>query len=201
MPTIIPPGYNVYSATFNVSGSTHNVTITCAATNGGLTLPTNMLAQWITAFTGSNRPFHTAQMATGYELVYQKLIANVGGTLLTADSVVKTIGAGTTTPPPMNTATLVNKVTGIAGRRYRGRMFSPPFISESNVDAAGTIAAGALSALQTLWNNAYTDLTVNANPILELDPVLLHGNGDPPTPITSFQVSQRIGTIGRRMRR
>lgn len=200
MPTIIPAGYHIMSMTFNVSGSTHNVTVTHAASNGGLVLPANMLAQWIEALCDTSaRPYHVSNMATGYQRVLVKVIANAEGELRTAESTTVTTGAGTTTPPPMNTALLIRKDTGIAGRRYRGRIFSPPFFAESAVDAAGNITG--LTAIQTLWNNAYTHLTVNANPLLELQPVLLHGNGDPPTVVNSWTPQTRIGTIGRRMRR
>lgn len=201
MPTIIPADHHIMSMTFNVSGSTHNVTITHAATNGGLVLPANMLAQWIDNLcTVAGRPYTAANMPTAYQRVLVKVIANAEGELRTAESTVALAGSNGLAPPPMNTAVLINKVTGIAGRKYRGRMFSPPFVAEASVSEAGQLTGGIVT-LQAQWDAAYTGLTTNANPLLELQPVLLHGDGSPPTPVTSWKVSPRIGTIGRRMRR
>ena len=98
---------------------------------------------------------------------------------------------------PVGSAYLLQKHTARGGRMGRGRCFLPPiWIDENNVSMAGVITAFDLGALQTLWNNALTDLLASDCP-----PVLLHSDGSTPDPITSWTVNSLCASQRRRMRR
>lgn len=97
-----------------------------------------------------------------------------------------------------NCACLVTKSTALGGRRYRGRMFLPPFrLNEGAVDAAGNIAGATVTAINTSLFNTLTALATGT-----WFPVLFHqGAGAPdPTPITALTCQSLIATQRRRMR-
>ena len=198
MPTSIPLGFHVQSFTFTCTGSTHNNVVTCAGKNAGYLTAPSINTVWRTAFTSSGRPFNAAAIAAGWSMVETKTLANIGGILYTDINSTVINGSGVSSPPPMNTAILVRKDTGFSGRPYQARLFSPPFVLEANVDAAGGIAGGNLTTLQAIWLAAYNDLQTAL-----LDPCIIHApsTGLIPTKISGFTVKGRLGTIGRRMRR
>lgn len=197
MPTTIPLGFHVWSATLTVTGSTHNNVITCGGKNAGYLTAASINNAWRTAMSSTSRPLNANNIPQGWSLVEMKVLANIGGLLYTDINTSPFVGIGVATPPPMNTALIVRKDTGIAGRPYQARLFSPPAVLEASVDAAGNITSG-LAAIQNWWTGAYTDLQTAL-----IDPVVLHepSLGLVPTKINSFTVKSRLGTIGRRMRR
>lgn len=197
MATNIPLGFHIWAATLTVTGSTHNNTITCGGKNNLFITAAPILAAWSTAMVGGGLPLNPSSIPAGWTCVERKVTANIGGVLQQAIDTSPIVGAGAATPPPMNTAIIVRKDTGFVGRPYQARLFAPPSILESNVDAAGNITAG-LAVIQNWWTSARSSLISGG-----VDPVVLH---DPalgliPTAISAFTVKSRLGTIGRRMRR
>jgi hypothetical protein len=192
----IPAGYGIWSITWTVAGTARNVTCTIAydAPSDFTAAPAN--AAFRTCFLNTaGRPFSAGNLPTTYTVNETKALYNLGGTLWSDSIFSVTSGTGTTTPPPINTAVLVNKVTGMAGRRMRGRLFCPPVVPEANVNQVGIIDGAQVTAQQALWDAAYTAIVAAGYP-----PVILHNDGGTPTPVTSFSVQQRIGTTGRRLR-
>lgn len=116
------------------------------------------------------------------------------------DSVTGTLSPN---PSPPNCAMIVQKKTGIGGRRYRGRAFVPPaMLNDADVDPAGNLAAGLATAHTVLWET-WRESTSAIN----LVPVLVHQYAVgvttgrvAPTEITAFQVAGKIGTQRRRLR-
>lgn len=120
--------------------------------------------------------------------------------------------AGTSMPP--NTAFLVTKATGLGGRRGRGRMFLPG-VAEAVADDSGVISTATLQAIQPRISGVLTDLSAAGIPM-----VVLHSpptvwqlvGGQPrrvptagavpnPTTVTALNVSNRVATQRRRLRR
>jgi hypothetical protein len=109
--------------------------------------------------------------------------------------------AGPVVPP--NCALLVSKVTGVGGRRNRGRVYYPPVtLNEDQVSNSGTITPATLLLYQADWDAFLAELELSNIP-----PVVAH-QYDPdlgetaltPTPMISFVVSGRIATQRRRLR-
>lgn len=96
---------------------------------------------------------------------------------------------------------IVTKQTGIGGKAYRGRMYLPG-IQESNVDEAGTIDSGAVSAYQTLIDALKTNLLADA---AINDLTLFHDEESPAagtdTVISNLLVRSVVGTMRPRQRR
>lgn len=106
-------------------------------------------------------------------------------------------GSGTGTPVPINCAVLVSKQTAAGGRRNRGRMFMPPYVpNETNVNAAGQLVSGDVTALNEYWTTFLQECVDG-----DLVPFLYHQSGDQtPTAITGVVVSGLLATQRRRMR-
>lgn len=99
---------------------------------------------------------------------------------------------------PPNTAVLVEKITGRAGRRGRGRMFIPG-INDTQADNAGNVAAANI----TSWNNALSgflaDLQADpgaAGTGAAVRPLLFHGNTTSTDRSTSGGVTTITRTVG-----
>lgn len=197
MPTTIPLGFHIWSATFTVAGSTHNNVVTCGGKNNLYVTAAAIRTQWDTAIGAGSRPFTALNIPVGWTRVETKVLANIGGVLQVDILNSPLVGTGTATPPPMNTALLIRKDTGFAGRPYQARMFAPPAIGEASVDAAGFITSGLLG-IQTGWDSFLAAMNTAG-----IQPVVIHNpsTGLVPTVISSFTVKNRLGTIGRRLRR
>lgn len=69
---------------------------------------------------------------------------------------------------PSNCAVLGKKLTGVGGRRNRGRIYLPWFVAEGNVDETGGIDSGVISDIQTgvtAWLGAINAVT-NADMVI-----------------------------------
>lgn len=106
--------------------------------------------------------------------------------------------AGTVTGQcsPPNVTLLVKKVTGMGGRKGRGRMYLPG-VSEASTDVAGVLDETYRGQVETDLADFKTDLA-----IINAFPVLLHTlEADSPNNITSFIVETSVATQRRRLRR
>lgn len=125
---------------------------------------------------------------------------NSGGTLLLSED--PTIEAGTVGAVNYasdQVAIIMKKNTAFLGKAYRGRCFLPG-VQETQVDAAGTIASGTVTALNTVFGTLLTNVNADA----DIDYMaLLHvvPTGDIPAEITSLSCASKCGTVRRRVRR
>jgi len=128
--------------------------------------------------------------------------SDVGGP--TVDQATASL-AGTLPNPTVvaNTATLVRKNTALGGRKNRGRLFIPPYgLFESEVNSAGFLNAGTITAVTGMWNAFLAALAVQS-----ITPYLYH-QYDPdlaelpevPTEIISFACQPQVATQRLRMR-
>jgi hypothetical protein len=99
---------------------------------------------------------------------------------------------------PRQTCGIITLRTGIAGVKFRGRVYAP-FPPESANDSSGQPNAGYLTnldALATLFDDVLT-ITVGADS-LGLTPVVYHRSDDTTTPITVAVSRPRWATQRRR---
>jgi hypothetical protein len=130
------------------------------------------------------------------------VLLNRGGALTSSYDPTVVVGVNAIATPSPNVSIVVQKPTVLAGRQYRGRMFSPACnIDELEVDAAGIIVNASVSVLQGWWNFAYASLVGN-----QCQPYLLHGQplggGPIPTPssVIGFPITPLVGSNRRRIR-
>nr|CRY96703.1 hypothetical protein [uncultured prokaryote] len=104
---------------------------------------------------------------------------------------------------PQNCALLVTKVTGLGGRKGRGRMFVPNVIPVTGCNEVGVLDSTFRSAIQADFDGFLTDVDAITTPFA-CELVLLHndyGVDTPaPTHITRLQVETTIATQRRRLR-
>lgn len=99
---------------------------------------------------------------------------------------------------PANCAILVQKLTGFAGKKNRGRLFWPGVQVGVLVGSGGNmVTPSVVGAFQSQFDTFLTTL-VGAS----LLPVIFHQTGvaDPPRVITSFKVLERLATQRGRLR-
>lgn len=110
-------------------------------------------------------------------------------------------GAAVASMPP-NTSYLVKKITGLGGRKNRGRMYLP-CPPENAVDDKGLVLEdprGDLNVAVAAWVNTTNDELVAEGATVPT-PVILHTDElDTPTPIFQFLTDGMVATQRRRLR-
>lgn len=90
---------------------------------------------------------------------------------------------------------LVQKRTGLVGRRNRGRMYWPHVLEDGDVNYAGQVAGAKVTALQTVA----TELE-SAFAAFDAQLMLFHNDVSDATPVTSLVVQAQVATQRRRNR-
>lgn len=134
---------------------------------------------------------------TGWTFMGTRVLWRDGtGVLRQGQNMTALAGTGTNTAPPANGAILINKFTGVAGRRFRGRMFLPFFgMAEAAVDSAGILTGPTVTAWQTRATGYHSELDTANLPI-----VLQHSDGAVGATVLSLVVQSLIGTQRGRLR-
>ena len=181
-----PNGHGYAAISITTAGSPHTSVITFGFLNVLNVTATACNTALRTAMNTGTTPFIASQMFTGFTIVNTYVLVNTGGFLSVSNDPTAVGGTLSGSAPPLNTAAVIRKNTGFAGRQYRGRMFMPPTrISESDVSVAGVISGTSLSASNSTWNTFYFNLgTQNLLPVI-IHGAPLSGPTPVPTPITS----------------
>lgn len=111
-------------------------------------------------------------------------------------------GASSEQTPP-NTAVLVEKVTATRGPRGRGRVFLPGYMPESEVNDAGVIDPGTVTAIQANVTAFYGALL--ADTAIDQLVIIQNAEGissplDPPPEVTALTVDAVVATQRNRLR-
>lgn len=113
-------------------------------------------------------------------------------------------GLDTDSVPPPNVAMIVAKVTGLSGRRNRGRFFLPAYVDETNVDNRGRIDNTSINAAQTILDAWMADLeAITVGSVAATNMVVLHSTPPAaPAPVVLRLIPQPIvGSQRRRLQR
>lgn len=94
-----------------------------------------------------------------------------------------------------NTSVLVSKITGLGGRKGRGRMYLPG-ISENAVDEGGNLSTAKINSIQTELDEFLLGMSNASRPVY-----LLHADATAPTLVTSLECQSLVATQRRRLRR
>lgn len=195
----IPSGFGLWNLEITHAGIAHKAITTLGFESDGSYAQADndaVMTNWVTAL----RPLHDNEVTYGRMVT----LLNVGGSLQRFESSGTTTGSrgASTIAPPQNTW-LVRKVTGLAGRRYRGRMYIP-FISIADVQQTGQLQTAAVTLLATACTSMFTNLIGAGVSVLSLR--LLHASSPlsatpSPTAITSLQAQNVCATQRRRLER
>lgn len=94
---------------------------------------------------------------------------------------------------PINTAWLVRKSTGAAGRRNRGRLYLPG-VTAGDLNDDATIAPAKYTAFASELDQWFTSHGIEGGM------VILHNNELAPTPVTSLSLDEKVATQRGRLR-
>lgn len=129
----------------------------------------------------------------GSGVVYDRLtLTDDTGTIY--DSSTSAAGGITNPSCPWNTAYLVKKTTGQAGRANRGRLYLPG-VEEEDVDNAGIIETVKLGSIQTALAAFQTAVETN-----DFTLEILHNSVTTPTSVVALQCQTQVATQRRRLR-
>lgn len=196
---IIPDGYGNAVFSWTYTGRVNPLTSTLGYHPTSVGSPGAIANKMFDDSAGSGAPNFHSNMGDGWTFLGVKCTENDGGTLIGGES-TRTPIAGTLTgisSPALNTSLLLQKRTGLLGRKFRGRMYwVMSAVNESAVDTLGILGSTELSFLNpmfTAWETAMATSPTYA-------PVLLHSDPTAPTNITSFLLVSKVATQRRRMR-
>lgn len=202
IPMQIPDGFGLWTLTLQTIYGPKQYSFNLGYQQGWVSGANHAQDLW-TIISDTGGPFDPSHYTDRYHVVKAHALAMDAGVLHVMEYSINVAGSGAWESPPPNTAVLVQKRTGVAGRNKRGRMFIPPtVVSEANVDTLGIIASTPLTAMQTAWNQFHDDM--NSGGFI---PCLLHGGtkaapgvAPVPTVIDSFGVEAMVATQRRRLR-
>lgn len=186
------------TAQFQLAGSQHTSVITCGLSNFAGESANAVELAWRTALAATGRPFELSNILVGWTFAKTTALVNNAGVETYFETVINAAGTKVGQGVPTNGAVLVQKNTGIVGRKYRGRMYVPPFyFIEGDVDMAGVINSTPLTAYRALWAATFTELAADLH-----EPCILHlDTAEARTLCTSLTVSNLLASQRRRMRR
>jgi hypothetical protein len=192
----IPPGFGEINMQFNLTGDPQPM-----ITSLGLDLTTGVVPDQTeanTMLTAMQTAFDEVLTAT-YSIGPGWVIYGQDGPddIRVDGTIAPVSGDQAVSPLVSNTAVLVRKVTGLGGRRNRGRMYIPG-TPETWVDSLGQLELVNLTTWQTQMTNLRADL-IGLPTIDNL--VVLHESAPfTPTVITGLTVQRLVATQRRRLR-
>ena len=207
MPLIIPPGFAQAVYVFEWTGDSEEMVITMGHDVSDAAGDYQQAADVLYGNLASSGLVTALADVVGFIGVNLYVGQDGGPTLVYESFPGTTQGTADGTALPSNTAYLIRKRTGAAGRRGRGRVYVPG-CGEGQVDNLGMVDATHLGVLQdaadTWWGYCNVDPEVPGLPLLPM--VILHrsegaGVEPAPTPITSLQVDNMVATQRQRLRR
>jgi hypothetical protein len=201
-PVIIPPSFGEFTwSGFMANGRTYNVVL--GYKNVGATTPT----QNVEAIADRLETLWTAGCSNAQTMGPSHVRENVGGVLMDGDDGTVTVGTRATPGESPQVALLVKKLTGLAGKSFRGRSYFP-FVPESEVDDAGDVDSVVLAAIQTALATFLAGMTTDGTPMYLLHRNLIDhitklpvpGSAPQPTLVTSYVAESVVATQRRRLR-
>lgn len=153
---------------------------------------------WTTVLAvGFPPPFLPANFSDRYSNTEISMVGRKGGLVYSGTTAGVGAGTGPFDPPTINVSEKIHKVTGIAGRKYRGVMLCPPMHLDeaTDVDSGGFIDSVIQAQISGWFENARNQLATNTR-----NPILVHADATVATPITSLNCGVQVGTIRKRLR-
>lgn len=187
---IIPVGYGHVTHFFTGSGLPNGAAVTYGVQLTGSDFIETRAASLHSAWEDS---FLTLQMSS-VTLAATRLKYGPAVSGQSYDHVEALPGTQSGQQAPPNTAMLVKKITGLGGRKNRGRFYIPG-ISDDAVSSNGTILPGSLVLWQAEATTFLADLDTRGLPMY-----LLHNSSSDPTEVSSLGVDGIAATQRRRLR-
>lgn len=188
MPLFIPAGYYEVAYEMSLQGSTHTSVCTQGLQYTGADFPTDVPAVATAWADNMMNPMADVWSFTGCR------VRDASGTVF--DEPQSTQGATAHTPTTPNVTFLLKKVTGLGGRKNRGRMYYPG-CSEQDVDGVGTVIGSKITEI-----NGQIGGWIGALALANFSPVILHNvTATDPTPAPTLMSTMFTETLAATQRR
>lgn len=197
MPVVIPDGDAVVAHAWLSTGDAELMISTHGLNPSIPEMDAENMADAVVNARAVANPFSGDNLCTSWTYRGFTLYKKVGAGSVVVERPVLFAGTNASETCPVNCSMLVQKRTGLGGRRLRGRMYLPAgFLPQNQVDNNGFITS--------LWSGQLqTDLTSYLeNLVLQLCPMAIH-HSTPPfdgTMVTQLAVQPLIATQRRRLR-
>lgn len=189
---VIPVGYaqvNLgYTSSVYINGAEN---VFGVENTTGLTptqIANDVLNEWVTNLKGL--------VNVGVTLASIKVKLGPNSTGLDATILPNQAGSSTGDLVPGQVAALVRKLTGVGGRKGRGRLYAPGVVREWFTGIPGQLTPDVIADLLEGYEGFLGGLTTSDTPM-----VLLHGDSTTPTPVTGVAVEAFVATQRRRIRK
>lgn len=189
----IPPGYGLGRYHFDTSGGDGHAYVLMGFENtGSLTADLAALALW-SSWTASSCPINL--QSTDCAILDATTVLNTGGIFTEGIHAAEVIGSISDQAVPPQVSILVQKVTGVAGRHFKGRQYWPGFPMNALQVTSDRLAD--LAGVQVAANAQFAAMTAAG-----LTPAILHRDlAVSPTLVNGFVVQLQIATQRRRNRK
>lgn len=193
MGIVIPAGYMQISFGGTIAGDSEQAVFTIGASEEGLGNP-DMAEELYNAWS------EAMEVVSSSDWMFRSVTAKHGPTATgeTQEFVSGSIqGDVSQSALPINTAVLLRKLTGLGGKKGRGRAYLCGCAIEGISGGAGIIDPGALVALQDAVDAFHTAAEA-VDGVGQF--VLLHSDATAPNVLTGLQVQGKYATQRRRLR-
>lgn len=190
---LIPSGYGHVVCPITHAGMGRSAVVTWGFQNVGALIGPVIAAD---ACIEALEPDINAVLDTEVTIGPVQVKMNIGGTELVGESTTTLVGASPDNRPPAQVALLVQKRTGLAGRRNRGRFYWPWAVAEASVDELGRITPSTVVDFQNAFDNFLEALETEGVPMR-----VLHNTAGTPADVIQLRVSNVVGTQRRRLDR
>lgn len=202
---VIPDGFGNAVLSWNFTGRSNPLTVGLGFSPDSGTDPSAMADDIFAAATTGGAPCAAASMVAGYTFNGVTVTYNDGGTIVGgASSLSPVVGTASGSNPMIIGSTfLVQKRSGLVGKKFRGRFYWPiSYGTETGIDALGNLDSTDQSVFQGYMTAFFDNLLASTPAYI---PNILHHQpavGSPPVPtvITSFALSGKVATQRRRLR-
>lgn len=189
---IIPVGYGSVGLPIVNSASSRRAFVTWGFQNSGALIGPSIIGDAVMdALEATVSPTLDSSCTIGPAEVR----VNIGGTELVGLATESQTGGSADQRPAPNCALLVQKVSGVAGRKNRGRFYWPWAVNNASINEAGIISAGTVSDFQDVFDTFLENLTTEGVPMR-----ILHNTAGTPASVISLNVSNLVATQRRRLR-
>jgi hypothetical protein len=139
-----------------------------------------------------------AGVAQPFPVAAHAALVVIDPTLPPATAFPVDVGASSSGLAPLGTSIVVSEYTAVGGPGGRGRLFIP-FVAEATVTAGGTLDPTIAATIATLYGHWIHGGTF-AFGTEDLEPVIVHRNGDPATDVTHVKAQPVFSNLESRRR-
>lgn len=197
MGVLIPVGFGQAFIPFTLTGISREMGITFGFDAPASPNPELIADDILANFTGTTAPFAAGRLRTNWTAGPCRVQIQTEPGILSGTGTLTVVGTnGTGGGSTTNVAALVQKRTGVGGRRNRGRWYQPPVnFLETEVDEFNLLSTTRRDDMQTRYDVALAAMDLDGYGIY-----LLHSQPGAPTRVTSLVVQRLVATQRRRLR-